>query len=197
MKKRTLVCFLIFTLCVLYTSIPNTVFGQEASLAEQVAAEHSETLQREDILGVLPNVLVGLKAPNIQAVLNPTTINLVVDNPDVLLTFEPDTPPEFIELLKTDEELQALLRDPIVQELLQNPAAIDELAGLLNVGAEPPEEPMIEPPEEPMIEPPEEPMIEPPEEPIVEPPEEPIVEPPEERMIAPSADPFCADNARK
>ena len=39
MKKRTsLVCFLIFTLCVFYTAIPNTVFGQEegVALAEKV-----------------------------------------------------------------------------------------------------------------------------------------------------------------
>ena len=71
MKKRTLVCFLIFTLCVLYTSIPTTVFGQEVSLAEQVAAKYSETLQREDIQAVLPAVLEGLKAPNIQAQVPP------------------------------------------------------------------------------------------------------------------------------
>ena len=47
MKKRTLVCFLIFTLCVFYTAIPNTVFGQEeeASLAEQVFDRYKETLQ--------------------------------------------------------------------------------------------------------------------------------------------------------
>ena len=51
MKKRTLVCFLIFTLCVFYTAIPNTVFGQEedASLAEQVLEKYGETLQREDL----------------------------------------------------------------------------------------------------------------------------------------------------
>ena len=34
MKKRTFVCFLIFTLCLLYTSISNTVFGQEVSFAQ-------------------------------------------------------------------------------------------------------------------------------------------------------------------
>ena len=135
MKKRTLVCFLIFTLCVLYTSIPNTVFGQEASLAQQVFDKHGETLQREDIQAVLPQVLEGLKAPNIQALLNPQTIGLVVANPDLLPQFAPDIDPQFVTLLKEDAELQALLNDPQVQELLQDPAAIDELAGLLNVGA--------------------------------------------------------------
>ena len=63
MKKRTLVCFLIFTLCVFYTAIPNTVFGQEdpAALAEQVFNTYSETLQREDVAALLPEVLNGLK----------------------------------------------------------------------------------------------------------------------------------------
>ena len=139
MKKRTLVCFLIFTLCVLYTSIPTTVFGQEVSLAEQVAAKYSETLQREDIQAVLPAVLEGLKAPDIQALLNPQTITLIVDNPGLLPQFAPDIDPKFVTLLKEDVELQALLRDPIVQELLQDPVEIDKLAGLLDVSAPEPD----------------------------------------------------------
>ena len=184
MKKRTLVCFLIFTLCVLYTSIPNTVFGQEASLAEQVAAKYSETLQREDILEVLPAVLEGLKSDQIQGILgtNPALIGTVVAAPDLLLTFEPSTPPQFIELLKTDAELIAMLSDPLVQSLLADVEAIDELAGLLSV-VEPPvvEPPIVEPPvvEPPIVEPPvvEPPIVEPP---VVEPPvvEPPVVEPP-------------------
>ena len=64
MKKRTLVCFLIFTLCVFYTSIPNTVLGQaEPSLAQQVFEKYSETLQDDDIQAVLPNVLKALSDP--------------------------------------------------------------------------------------------------------------------------------------
>ena len=203
MKKRTLVCFLIFTLCVFYTSIPNAVFGQEASLAEQIAAKYSETLQREDIQAVLPDVLVGLKDPNIQPLLNPATIGLVVDNPDFLIQFVPDIDPAFVTLLKEDAELQALLTDPQVQELLQDPAAIDELAGLLNVGAEPPvvEPPVVEPPvvepEPPVVEPPivepEPPVVEPP---VVEPPvvEPPVVEPPVDippPVELPPAEPFA------
>ena len=50
MKKRTLVCFLIFTLCVFYTSIPSTVFGQEVSLAQKrYLISTSATLTREDV----------------------------------------------------------------------------------------------------------------------------------------------------
>ena len=63
MKKRTLVCFLIFTLCVFYTSMPNTVFGQEegVALAKQVFDEYSETLQRDDVKTLLPEILGGLQ----------------------------------------------------------------------------------------------------------------------------------------
>ena len=148
MKKRTLVCFLIFTLCVFYTSIPNTVFGQEeeASLAEQVFEKYGELLQREDIQAVLPDVLVGLKDPEIQPLLNAATIGLVVDNPDLLTNFVPDIDPAFVTLLKEDAELQTLLRDPLVHALLQDPTAIDELAGLLAVEPTPPE-PEPTPPE--------------------------------------------------
>ena len=130
MKKRTLVCFLIFTLCVFYTSIPNTVFGQEASLAEQVSAKYSETLQREDIQAVLPDVLEGLKAPNIQALLaTPDSLGLVVAAPDLLPQFAPDIDPQFVTLLKEDAELQALLNDPLVQELLQIQQRLMSLQG--------------------------------------------------------------------
>ena len=141
MKKRTLVCFLIFTLCVFYTSIPNTVLGQEASLAQQVSEKYSELLQREDIQAVLPQVLEGLKSDQIQGILgaNPAIIATVVAAPDLLLNFAPDTDPKFIELLKTDADLKAMLSDPLVQSVLADVGAIDELAGLLGVGAPEPE----------------------------------------------------------
>ena len=194
MKKRTLVCFLIFTLCVFYSSIPNTVLGQEASLAQRVFDKHSETLQREDIRAVLPDVLEGLKSDQIQGILsaNPAIISTVVAAPDLLGNFVPDIDPAFVQLLKEDEELKALLNDPLVQSLLADVEAIDQLAELLGVGAEPPE--VVEPPvvEPPVVEPPE--VVEPPvvEPPVVEPPEvvePPVVEPPPMDVVKP-ADPF-------
>ncbi len=209
MKKRTLVCFLIFTLCVFYSSIPNTVLGQEASLAQQVFDKHSETLQREDILAVLPDVLNALKDPAFQQ--NPQVIalggldgalDLVLLNPDLLLVALPDADPRFVELLKTDQDVRAIFEDADVRALLKDPAAIDALAGLLNVAAEPPvveppveeEPPVVEPPvEEPPVEelPPveEPPVVEPP---VVEPPveeEPPVVEPPPMEEV-PTVDPF-------
>ena len=111
MKKRTLVCFLIFTLCVFYSSIPNTVLGQEVSLAQQVFDKHSETLQREEIQAVLPQVLDTLKDPGFQQ--NPQVLALggldgaldlvLCKAPDLLLVALPDTDPKFVALLKEDE----------------------------------------------------------------------------------------------
>ena len=192
MKKRTLVCFLIFTLCVFYTSIPSTVLGQEASLAEQVHEKYSELLGRDDIKAVLPQVLEGLKAPNIQAILsaNPALIGTVVDAPDLLLNFAPDTDPQFIQLLKEDAALQGMLKDPQVQSLLADLDAIDELAGLLGVGAEPPvEEPTTPPVEEPTTPPVEEPTTPPVEEPTTPPVEEPTTPPVEEPTTPPVEEP--------
>ena len=106
----------------------------EASLASQVFDKHGTTLQRENIRSVLPTVLEGLKDPNTQSLLNSSTINLVVSNPNLLRRFVPDIDPKFVTLLKKDAALKAMLRDPLVQRLLQSPAAIDELAGLLRIG---------------------------------------------------------------
>ncbi len=193
MKKRTLVCFLIFTLCVFYTAIPNTVFGQEeeASLAEQVKEKYSELLGREDIAAVLPQALVGLKSDQVQNTLsgNPALINIVVDNPDILANFGVELDPEFITLLKEDEAVKAMLRDPLVQSVLANVDAIEEFEALL---AAPPDpgtpDPGTPDPGTPDPGTPDPGTPDPP--PIVEPPdpEQPIVEPPKEDVK--SASPF-------
>ena len=155
MKKRTFVCFLIFTLCVFHSSLPGTVYGQDASLAEQVLEKYSETLQREDIQEILPAVLEGLKDPEIQNILNPGTITLVVNQPDLLTQFVPGIDPAFVTLLKEDAELKTMLQDAQVQALLQDTAAIDELAAALNVVEPPEEQPPAEMPPE-VADPPEE-----------------------------------------
>ena len=136
MKKRTVLCFLICTVCVFYSSIPNPALAQGRFLAQQVFQKHKRTLQRADVQEVLPQVLDGLKAPDTQALLNPGTINAVVNNPDLLPIFIPEIEPRFVTLLKRDQTLKNFLRDPLVQRLLQSPAAIGELAGLLGIGAE-------------------------------------------------------------
>ncbi len=134
MKNRTSLFWLLtIILCLGATAIS---YGQEvvqdnAPLAQQVLEKYRATLQREDIQEILPAVLEGLKAPNIQALLTPQTITLVVTQPDLLTQFVPGIDPDFITLLKTDAELQTMLQDAQVQALLQDPAAIDELAAAL------------------------------------------------------------------
>ena len=110
------------------------VLKQETSLAAKVFNKHSKTLERKDIQAVLPSVFESLKDPKTQRFLNATTINLVVSNPNLLKQFVPDIDPKFVTLLKRDAKLRSMLRDPLVQALLQKPAAIDELAALLRIG---------------------------------------------------------------
>ena len=143
MKKRTFVCFLIFIVCVFHNSLPGTVFGQNASLAQRVLGKYSHILQREDIQAVLPDALEGLKAPDIQELLNPTVITAAVANPDLLGLVGVEQ--RFINLLKTDAELRAMLGDAQVQALLQDTAAINELAAALRVVEPPVAHPVTQP----------------------------------------------------
>lgn len=105
----------------------------DSSLAEKVFEKYQTFLLREDIQDLLPTILEEIIKPENQELLSPATINLVVDNPDLLKTFVPDIEDEFITLLKEDEEIQTFLRDADVQALLQNPEAINELAALIEL----------------------------------------------------------------
>lgn len=109
------------------------ILAQTPSLAEKVFDKYQTLLQREDIKAQLPLILIEIKKPDNQKLLNPDTINLVVDNPDILKTFVPDIDDEFITLLKEDQEIQDFLRDTDVQSLLQDVNAIDELTELLRL----------------------------------------------------------------
>lgn len=109
------------------------IFAQTPTLAEKVFEKYQTLLQREDIKELMPLILVEIKKPENQRLLTPDTINLVVDNPDLLKTFAPDIDDEFITLLKEDQEIQDFLRDTDVQSLLQDINAIDELTELLRL----------------------------------------------------------------
>ena len=89
--------------------------------------------QREDIRELLPDVLTILKHPDTQALLQPATIKLVAEDPDLLKTIVPEIEDRFITLLKEDADVKVFINDPDLQMLLQNPAEIDELARLLSV----------------------------------------------------------------
>ena len=105
----------------------------QLSLAEKVHKRYLDLFMREDIQEQIPNLFVELKKPEIQSLLNPATIKLVIDDPDILKALLPDIDDEFIRLLKEDTEIIAFINDPDVQLLLQDPQAIDELAILLSI----------------------------------------------------------------
>ena len=179
MKKRTsLVCFLIFTLCVFYTAIPNTVFGQEAepSLAETVFEKYETTLEDPQVKLLLPSVLEALSDP--ATLENPiiaqlggfdAAVDLLLGNPNLITTVVPTATPEVIALLGT-EPIQTMFKDADVRTLMQDSEAVKELAALL---AAPPADP--EPPVQPDPEPPVQPDPEPPVQPDPEPPVQPEV----------------------
>ncbi len=105
----------------------------QQSIAERVFERYKDFFQREDVKSNLQEVLTAVKDPDIRLLLTPENIQLVADNPDLLKLFLPDIPDTFITLLKEDAEVKAFINDPEVHLLLQNPAAIDELAALLAV----------------------------------------------------------------
>ena len=102
-------------------------------LAPLIFDRYQMLFQREDIRELLPDVLTILKHPDTQALLQPATIKLVAEDPDLLKTIVPEIEDRFITLLKEDAEVKAFINDPDLQLLLQNPMEIDELARLLSV----------------------------------------------------------------
>ncbi len=111
--------------------------ASKRSLAERIFERYRPFFQRPDIRQLLPTILIELKVPENQELLNPTTIKLVVDNPDALKIVLPQIDDEFITLLKEDAEVRKVLSDADVHVLLQTPAAIDELAVLLSLAPAP------------------------------------------------------------
>ena len=102
-------------------------------LAPLVFDRYQVLFQREDIRELLPDVLTILKHPDTQALLQPATIKLVAEDPDLLKTIVPEIEDRFITLLKEDADVKVFINDPDLQMLLQDPAEIDELARLLSV----------------------------------------------------------------
>ncbi len=102
-------------------------------LAPLIFDRYQVLFQREDIRELLPDVLTILKHPDTQALLQPATIKLVAEDPDLLKTIVPEIEDRFITLLKEDVDVKVFINDPDLQTLLQNPAEIDELARLLSV----------------------------------------------------------------
>ena len=143
MKKRTLVCFLIFLLCVFHSSIPDTVFGQEADptpaeLAQTVYDEFSETLLRDDLQDLTVQVLAALSDP--ATVQNPlivglggfeVALNLVLATPSLITQVVADEDGTIQGLIKDDEDVRRFLMEPNARALMQNHLAVIELLRLL------------------------------------------------------------------
>ena len=104
-----------------------------AVLAPIIYERYRPLFQREDIRELLPDVLIILKDPETQALLQPATIKLITEDPDTLKLLVPDIDDRFIMLLKDDADVKALINDPDVHTLLQNPIEIDGLAKLLTI----------------------------------------------------------------
>lgn len=104
-----------------------------SSLATRIFERYEHLFQRADIRELLPDVLIALKQPDIQALLRPSMIKLISENPDLLSVIVPGIDDRFIRLLKEDPEVNTLINDPDLHVLLQNPAEIDELAVLLDI----------------------------------------------------------------
>ena len=103
------------------------------SLAIRIFERYELLFQREDIQESLPGVLTTLKQPDKQALLRPSMIKLITENPDLLKIIAPEIDDKFITLLKEDPEVNTLINDPDLHVLLQNPDGINELAVLLNI----------------------------------------------------------------
>ena len=127
-SKRLYVLFIIGAclVCVMRVS------AQVPSLAEQVFQKHQAVFQREDTRKLLLDVLVTLKAPDTQRLLQPATIKLIATRPDLLKIIVPEIDDRFLTLLKEDAEVNALINDPDAHLLLQNSTQIDRLLELLN-----------------------------------------------------------------
>ncbi len=106
---------------------------EKAVLAPIIYERHRSLFQREDIRELLTDVLIILKDPELQELLQPATIKLIAEDPDRLKILVPDIDDKFIMLLKDDSGVQALINDPDVHTLLQNPIEIDALARLLRI----------------------------------------------------------------
>ena len=138
MKKQKNTWLLILVVCVFYSSIPTTVFGQGAPLGQEVYNDYRATLQRAELRAALPAILFALRNPDVRALLTSENIDVILANPD-LLTPELVTRlntvvgDSFITFLRDDTDIRDMLGDQDVKDLLQDIVAIETLAGLLSI----------------------------------------------------------------
>ena len=139
MKKPMFVCYFIFTISVFHLSIPNVIFGQ--SPAEQVFGTYKETFLHKDIRDLIPDVLSIFKEPKIQKAMRPSVIEIVLNSPLSLRSFDPEIDNQFLALLTIDEGLRALFRDERFFNVLKSTSEINNLIRLIEAVESPPPPP--------------------------------------------------------
>ena len=130
---------LIFLLILIFATLTfaSASRAQEPSLAQRVFDKHSETLLREDVITLLPEILDRLKTAEIDDIGGTIDLAINLINAGSAATLQAVAQARRITLtddhikLLSDPDVQALFQDEDVRTLLQDPAAIDELAGLL------------------------------------------------------------------
>ena len=131
MQMFSRICVYVF-LCVSLLYAGGTVDAhaqQESSL--WVFDRYATTFRHPDVHEHFPDVLDAFKNPEVQNVLNSVVINHFVRDPEYIRAFSPDIDESLITLLATDNGFRRLFEDEGFQSVLQNPAEIDELVGLI------------------------------------------------------------------
>lgn len=99
--------------------------------AQQVFSRYRELLKRADMLKAFPPILLALKSPEFEDFGTELPLTLAVPLLLAKVSGRIDADSVFINLLQTDADVRAMIGDPQVQQVLRDPAAIDELLGAI------------------------------------------------------------------
>ena len=113
--------------------VPNAVDRRHLA----VFHKYRDMFQHPDVHEHFPDVLRAFKNPEVQNVLNSVVINHFVRDPEYIRAFSPDVDASIITLLATDNGFRRLFEDEEFQGVLQEPAGIGELVGLIEAQSPP------------------------------------------------------------
>ena len=113
--------------------VPNAVDRRHLA----VFHKYRDMFQHPDVHEHFPDVLRAFKNPEVQNVLNSVVIHHFVRNPEYIRAFSPDVDASIITLLATDNGFRRLFEDEEFQGVLQEPAGIGELVGLIEAQSPP------------------------------------------------------------
>ena len=113
--------------------VPNAVDRRHLAVFHR----YRNTFQHPDVHEHFPDVLRAFKNPEVQNVLNSVVIHYFVRDPEYIRAFSPDVDASLITLLATDNGFRRLFEDEEFQGVLQEPAGIGELVGLIEAQSPP------------------------------------------------------------